>query len=164
MPGNRRASLRSRQPRQQQAEAPSECTVFADADLELFSAIRDGIGTPCNSKQAFLRMMLPAKGIAVLLPATEAFTSHPSWLLTYQNATGARTLKHLLAVLAWSSREVVPGHTPAGLDACDAARLWTLVAQRCAIALSSILPRAQRGGELLPEVLQSCEDTGMPGG
>jgi hypothetical protein len=58
--------------------------------MELFLAVEDGIGTPCCSREAFLRIMLPAKGVAELLPGDCAVASHPPWLLSYMNATAAR--------------------------------------------------------------------------
>jgi hypothetical protein len=42
--------------------------------------------------------------------------------------------------------------------------MWALVAQRCAVALSSIVPRLPKSEELYLEVLQASEDAGLPGG
>jgi hypothetical protein len=137
---------------------------FGNADLALNTAIRASFGSPCTTRETFLRLMQPAQAAAQLLPADDALTSQPYWLLSYLNATGAKGVKQLLLVLAWTSRDVVPWRTPAGMDSIEPLRIWTVVAQRCAIAMSSIIPRLSNSEEVFPQVLQASEGSNLPGG
>jgi hypothetical protein len=143
--------------------AGSNVLGFTAADLQLQAVIPDTWDGVACTNDALQRIMKPAEALAKVLPDESTFNTSPNLLLGFLLKTRCRSVKHLLMALAWSAPAVVPGHTPEGLDADEAGRRWALVAQRCAVVLSTVLPQLPQADTLMPEVLHATHGAGLPG-